>query len=383
MHTDKICESHGSSIAVVILFCRIYIGSANTDDLQLFLQRHEVDWNDVYQVATVHRIRQIVYQVMTSCKAIIDQNAVQKFRTHCLAFSGFAFERKRESERIIRILQQKEIPAKMYKGLAFAEAAYGDIGMREFSDMDIIIPEGAVPEIIKVMQQEGYNMLHENYYNRFPEIYLKRTKDISFYKKAGNKLYGFEFHYRQSKYHMELQLSFADILGHDYLSMNRTLNAEDHFSLMLINNGVSDYFPNLRSVMDLTLLFRNSFNNIAPALHSDLAHFLFLWQQLAATLLEYPESSTDLHKQTAILISKILSKRSNNKGNYLKRSLFRYRMKISFKGQLSFMLKCMHLALMPCEDDISVFKLPWFFLYYFTKPYRLVSKLFLTTPDQK
>jgi Uncharacterised nucleotidyltransferase len=58
--------------------------------------------------------------------------------------------------RIMRALVAENIPAIPYKGPVLAATTYGDLAMREFCDLDILVSEKDIPGVLRVMPQLGY-----------------------------------------------------------------------------------------------------------------------------------------------------------------------------------------------------------------------------------
>jgi hypothetical protein len=67
--------------------------------------------------------------------------------------------RTRELLRIVDVLESAGIPALPYKGPVLAQLAYGDVGLRRFGDLDVLVARRDVPAAIRAMGELGYRSL--------------------------------------------------------------------------------------------------------------------------------------------------------------------------------------------------------------------------------
>ena len=63
--------------------------------------------------------------------------------------------------RIVDRLEAEAIPVLPYKGPTLACLAYGDIGLREFCDLDILVPRAHLERAATLLQASGYSPLYE------------------------------------------------------------------------------------------------------------------------------------------------------------------------------------------------------------------------------
>ena len=84
---------------------------------------------------------------------------------------------------IMRALQAENIPAIPYKGPVLAATTYGDLAMRSFCDLDVLVSERDVRRALKVMTTLGYRAE----YSLTPlqeERYLRNTCEYNFLHKS-------------------------------------------------------------------------------------------------------------------------------------------------------------------------------------------------------
>jgi hypothetical protein len=62
----------------------------------------------------------------------------------------------RELARVMRILADAGVPAIPMKGVLLAEILYGDPGLRDCSDMDVLVPRDRAREALRLLRAQGY-----------------------------------------------------------------------------------------------------------------------------------------------------------------------------------------------------------------------------------
>lgn len=362
---------HNNEVTVVFLCCRVYLQTSTISDLKTFICQHSIQWRQVYELCTKHRIRPIVFHVLNRIPDDIPSGTLQLLRQYCRDLFLFAADRQIEAARIVRLLHEQGIDARLYKGTDFSLLLYNDISMREFTDMDIIIGEDQVMAVKATMEAQGYEMDQADYFSRYPAHFKRHLKDLTFGKRCPRgRRFSFEFHYRPTRPLMGVQYSFQELLGNDYQS--RSYTYQDYYSLMLLNNGASDFYPHLRSLIDMVLLYRKG----PVPLSKTLQPFAVLWQRLAATLLGVDTGVLlNVHDPTyQLLLKRLQHPQFPGKYTFLQQA----HVNIVFEKPLAAKVKTIrqHMAYLmrPNGNDFEALKIPYF-LYYVTKPVRLAANM--------
>ena len=233
------------------------------------------------------------------------------------------------------------------------------------------------------MLNEGYNSKDIPFYSRFPKHYIRDYKDLLFEKTTGGvRDFAFEFHFKPARNFQGYALTFCELIGQNYLAENYKYNEIADLKLMVLNNGLMDFYPDLRAVLDLAVIIkkRNSHivNDIDPVLNS----YLKLGNKLSSELFNNPAAPIIIplnrneikfcdHLQKSILEKKYCKRISVSL--YFFHSI---KNSASVSRKIMLIIKFMKLILRPNEDDISSLNLSNYTFYYFTKPFRLISKAF-------
>ena len=382
MQITTIKNKYNAEIALIILCCRQYLQTAGNSSIQLFIAENKIDWKQLYQLSAAHRIRPIVYKMLDPLKEFINPENLLELRNYCIYFNAFALNNKREINRILEVLRQNNILARPFKGLDFAENIYGNTGMREFSDNDIIIRGSDIGELITVMLREGYTSKDIEFYKKFPKQYIRDYKDLLFEKGDGaSRDFAFEFHFKTSRYFQGYPFTFEEMLGKDLMTGLIKYDTNDYLKIMTLSNGLSDYYPNLRSILDIAVILKKHDHSKIYDPGPVLNDFLNYGSMISFTLLNYPDINIDNCPKNEIkfgnyLVQNILGLKQGKRITILKYMYFRIKNVDSIKSKATQLKDFMLLLFRPNCADVGTIKLPYYFLYYFTKPFRIFIKIF-------
>jgi hypothetical protein len=105
------------------------------------LLSHKVDWNFLITTAHRHGVLPLVYRTLG--RIVPDDVPAPAMRRLRNAFHANATRNlflTAELIRLIDLLSAADIPCIPYKGPALASLLYGDVSLRQFTDLDIIVP---------------------------------------------------------------------------------------------------------------------------------------------------------------------------------------------------------------------------------------------------
>jgi hypothetical protein len=116
-----------------------------------------VDWPVFLQLATSHGVRPLVYQALhTTCWEALPE-AVRHQLSHFYSANS-AKNRFLTGEllHILQLFESEHILAVPFKGPVLAAVLYGDLALREFTDLDILIRERDIPKAREILSKQGY-----------------------------------------------------------------------------------------------------------------------------------------------------------------------------------------------------------------------------------
>jgi hypothetical protein len=119
------------------------------------LARKDVDWGRVLELAEVHGTRPTVYRTLAA--VLPDRiSAFERLREDCVCATANSLVLKSELLGVLDALAAKDVAAIPMKGPVLAEVAYGNVALREFQDLDILVRKSDVPRACEVLLANGY-----------------------------------------------------------------------------------------------------------------------------------------------------------------------------------------------------------------------------------
>jgi hypothetical protein len=288
---------------------------------------------------------------------------------------------------ILKRFQAQEIPALPYKGPVLAAQAYGDVALREFDDLDIILRQRDVAKAHEVILSLGY----------------KPKFDWILSPGASESLIPGEYNYRDEPRRAMVELHSELTLRHfpvkpdlDYFLARRmpvkmsdhevlTFTAEDLLPMLCIH-GSKDFWERFSWVADVSELIQSH-----PALNWDevmrvteplgAGRMLRVGLALANRLLDAPLPAEILRRvnadptacQIADEIQRMLVSRPSRTFDGAGRLRFRRSMLAGFVAGWRYVAR---LAVVPVEEDWTMMRLPRPLapLYIALRPLRLLRK---------
>ncbi|MFZ3216341.1 MAG: nucleotidyltransferase family protein [Candidatus Acidiferrales bacterium] len=288
---------------------------------------------------------------------------------------------------ILRLFESREIPSIPYKGPVLAAQAYGDIALREFEDLDIILRQSDLPNAHEVISSLGY----------------KPKYDWILSPGASASLVPGEYNYRDEARRAMVELHTEITLRHfpvkpdldDFMRKRApvrvgerdvlTFAAEDSLPMLCIH-GSKDFWERLSWIADVSELIRSHpaldwdrVARLAESLHA--TRMLHVGLALAALVIGAPllpevaarVSADRVAGQLAVEVHERLMSRPFQTLDAVGRLQFRRRMVAGYFDGWRYTLR---LAVVPSEDDWQLVRLPHALapLYVALRPLRLLQK---------
>jgi hypothetical protein len=292
-----------------------------------------------------------------------------------------------ELHKVLDAFRSAGILAIPYKGPVLAEQAYGNLTLRDFDDLDIILPQRDLPKAHEAMLVLGYRA-------RFPQILSKNSKTA---------LVPGEYNYRDEKrravveLHTDLTLRHFPVIPEIDRFAQRLNNvmvaghevptfAPDDLLPVLCVHGSKDFWERISWVADIAELIQRQTDldwdaafRTAESLRVE--RMLHLGLALADDLLQAP-MPVEIRKRVrddseALSVAREVKQRTLGRGlpgfGTISRLRFRRRMVL---GTLAGWRYSIRLAVVPAEEDWEMVQLPGVLapLYLALRPLRLLRK---------
>lgn len=355
------------------------------------LLHEDIDWDYLIKTAFSHKVMPLLYWSLNStCPEAVPKARLAQLRNY---FHSNALRNHFLTGELLKVLDlfaRHGIPAIAFKGPILAASVYGQVLLRQFCDLDILIHKRDILNTKKLLSSQGYQLeLQLNWQYHFVHEDSKVNLDVHY---SGitprERPLSLNFNYLWSR------LEPISLAGTTVLS----LQPEDLLQILCVQIAKDcwQWREQLAKICDLAEVVRvhqdmdwNRVMKQARSIGSERMLFLglLLAQELLGTVL--PEEVLQrIHAQPVVTIlckqvcERIFtidhrSSTVNSLPKYLdtEKNLFYFRVRERWQDKVPYFLHLVKLALSPSVED---YKLPLpkslYFLYYLMRPLRLAGK---------
>lgn len=388
-----------SEIELLLCCARTHIDTTIEKRIKILLQQ-EIDWSYLIQTSAHHGVIPLLYRSLnTTCPEAVPESILSQLRNFFHTNAQHNLFLTQELLKLLNLLTENGIPAIPFKGPILAASAYGNLALRQFGDLDILVREQDIFKAKELLIAQAYRMkIHPIKLTDAQEAVFVRSHSV--YRLVRECAYPFvssqngimvELHWAVMPKVFSCQidceqlwenLNPVSIIGHKVpnLSPENTL-------VTLCGHGTKDCWPQLARICDIAeLIYRYPKLNWQQVIKEadSLGHkrMLFLGLYLANNLLGtslpdlvWQKMQTDpLAKMLAVQVQKALFPEIGQPSKVTRITYFHLRVRERLRDKLYCFL---HAAMTPSTSDWTLLPLAEFpsFLYYLIRPVRLTKKL--------
>ena len=343
-----------------------------------------VDWEYVFQLARRHSIVPLVYvQLQQHASDLVPPQFLAKLKKHYFENSARNTLLTAELCRLINLFRDEGIETIPYKGPVLAIFAYGDIALRRFVDLDVIVKKSDVLKAREILLNQGYKPSKSLSLDQ--QEMLLRTQHNMQFSRDNHRLI-IELHWEVAP-HLFASTVNGERLWQDLITVElngtavKTFSAEDLlFSLCV--HGSRHLWERLGWICDIAeLIARRPLNWTAlleRARIADTERMFLLGVYLAQRLLDAPippevKQHCDADQRLSSLADNIIDHLFNGPTHVpaTSREIFKYN--IGVRRTISARARYLLYMLRPTDSDLGSRSLPpsLSFAYYLTRPFRL------------
>ncbi|HEV7892978.1 MAG TPA: nucleotidyltransferase family protein [Pyrinomonadaceae bacterium] len=372
--------------ALLLHLCA-HVGKTSSRGGGEFARSGSLDWEYVARLARRHAVVPLVYRALQTyargaAPEPVRRALSEKYRANAARNVLLAGELLRVS----RLFESEGVGALAYKGPALAVAAYGDLSLRRFVDLDVIVRERDLGRASQLLRDSGYA---PQGFTPEQESALARTQHAVSYARDGGRLI-VELHRDVSS------KDFADVTLDDAAwsratrvsILNGTVaapSAED-LLLALCVHGTKHLWERLAWVCDMAGLVNSNPKLDWPAVFergraARVERMLMLGLTLARGLAgaEFPEEvwRKVREDETARRLASDAALRMFDGAEYRPAGFLRsVGFNLRARGRARERLRYFRFILTPTDGDLASLALPprLGFVYYLLRPFRLLLK---------
>ena len=146
---------------ILICVARRSLDAATADRLCQLLQR-ELDWEYLLAMARSHCVIPLLYHHLNGASAgAVPPQALAKLRDANHENTNSSFWLTGELIKLLNLLEANGIQAIPFKGPTLGLRAYGDVGLRQFGDLDVLVNKQDVPRVKALLISRGFKATPE------------------------------------------------------------------------------------------------------------------------------------------------------------------------------------------------------------------------------
>ena len=349
----------------------------------------EIDWEWMQKAARVNGVWPIMYHNLKSvCPNEVPKDILLNLKNVYLNNAMRNLMLTRELLRIIEDFQENGIETVPFKGPTLAKMAYGDVTLRSFSDLDIVVRKQDVLKARDVLLIRGYKP-QIMFSPRQEKGLLKNACEYNFFRK--NPSIAVEIHWRFHPEYSSVPFDEGVWSRLDRMDLEGTqINsfAAEDLILILSSHATRHGWSQLKFMSDLAgIISRHQINwdqiasganemRIVRILHLGLllAHDL-LGAKLPKQTLHEAESDEAARKIADSISEKLFSDLDGHDG-IIEKYLFWAKTRECMSDQARYIFD---VGIKPCQADYDAFPMPELFYpaYWVVRPVRLVWQYIL------
>jgi hypothetical protein len=148
------CRPRAPEPALLLACARLELSADAAARVRRTAASGEIDWSALLALATRHRLIPLLHRHLRD--APLPPHAAAELRALNRAATHQALAMAAELRRLLDALEAARIEALAYKGPALAMQAYGDLSLRPFIDLDLLVLPEDLPRALAVLEREGY-----------------------------------------------------------------------------------------------------------------------------------------------------------------------------------------------------------------------------------
>ncbi|MBW3656541.1 MAG: nucleotidyltransferase family protein [Gemmatimonadetes bacterium] len=194
--------------ALVLLAARAPVDASAADGVADVVARG-VHWDAALALAERNRLTPLLHRLVAG-RSEVPETVRATLRAAYAANAGEALRLSGELRRLVSALQAAPVAALAYKGPALAVRAYGEVALRTYSDLDLLVAPGDVPRASRALAERGYAAAY-SFSPAQERLFLSVDGDVPFHHPHTGTLV--ELHSRVSSARFCIRLPTAELMA--------------------------------------------------------------------------------------------------------------------------------------------------------------------------
>jgi hypothetical protein len=327
----------------------------------------------------------VAYVVCQQTAGLVPANILQQLQERFLQITRNNLAGVQEWQRLLRALSEAGIPVISFKGPSLALSAYGNLALREFHDLDLMVRSEHVWQVRDVLVRDGYSLWSPLVRETEAALVRSSNRQVCFTnKQRGSSL---DLHWGALHEMFSFQLDVEQLWQAAYVESHEEISflslSPEHLLLYLCAHGAKHCWRNLCWLCDIACHIQShpttdwdACTRMAELAGCDLLlkHSLLLAEQVLG--LQLPDrirnyADEERARVLAEIAQALLLREHGDHPGYL--GPLRYHLAFA-KGWRDGASLVLERVFVPAEPDWHSVRLPrpLYFLYYVVRPVRFV-----------
>jgi len=336
-------------------------------------------------MALRHGILPLVYKTLKNLHT--NHEILSAFKQQYLIIAQRNMLMSAELIKILNLLRENAIEALAFKGPALSQMAYGDITLRQYTDLDVLVRKEDIYKIDTLLKERGYERVLEMTPTQ-EKVYMKNAHDLGLYHpKSGVH---FEMHWSLMSEDYPMQIDLGTIWENPQTTkINekeiRTFPSEELLVYLCIH-GSKHLWERIEWIKDIDLMIRQKGIDdkeidwdrvIEEAGETGFEKMVYLGLSLTARLFStpLPQNITQHISKLKVLdkLSDFVLQSWQSQPSTFQQTAAMLKL---FPGTKEKLIYLNTILIKPSLNEYWAVDLPkgFYWMYYFVRPYMLIKK---------
>jgi hypothetical protein len=152
---ERMMSPAGPENGLLVCAARRHLDAAKREQIRRLL-REDLDWRYLLALADRHGMIPLLYCHLKSVSAAVPPQIIAQLRDDSYEISRSNLSLTGELIKLLDLLEAHDLQAIPFKGPALALLAYGDVGLRQFTDLDILVRKRDALRVRELLVDRGF-----------------------------------------------------------------------------------------------------------------------------------------------------------------------------------------------------------------------------------
>lgn len=179
----RVHSSRPIEVAILLLCARLQLEDGSIQRVRELIAQGP-DWERLISLSLFHRLTAFLYMHLNAVASdLVSNEVLGLLKSHYVHFSSRALRQTAELLDILNLLNNNDVLAVPYKGPDLATRIYGNLALRYYSDLDIIVKQQDVLAARILLENAGFRAKHPT--SKAAQHFLVRNRHSDLFLRAG------------------------------------------------------------------------------------------------------------------------------------------------------------------------------------------------------